>query len=51
MAKRSARGPGRRQYLAANDSYHYFEKLGDLLITGPTNTNVTDVRVILVGRS
>jgi hydroxypyruvate reductase len=44
------RGPGAPQYLAANDSYHYFEKLNDLLITGPTNTNVADVRVVLVGR-
>ena len=32
-----------------NDSYHFFEKLGDLLITGPTNTNVMDLRLILVG--
>jgi len=46
-----AREPGAPQFLAANDSYHYFEKLNDLLITGPTNTNVADVRVILVGRS
>ncbi|MDA8218486.1 MAG: glycerate kinase [Dehalococcoidales bacterium] len=30
-------------YLAENDSYHFFEKLGDLLITGPTNTNVNDL--------
>lgn len=35
-------------YLAANDSYHFFEKLGDLLITGPTNTNVMDLRLILI---
>ena len=35
-------------YLNNNDSYHFFEKLGDLFITGPTNTNVMDVRVILV---
>ena len=35
-------------YLADNDSFHYFEKTGDLLITGPTNTNVMDVRIILV---
>lgn len=35
--------------LAANDSYHFFEKLGDLLMTGPTNTNVMDVHVVLVG--
>lgn len=36
-------------YLSDNDSYHYFEKLGDLLITGPTQTNVMDLRFILVG--
>jgi hydroxypyruvate reductase len=34
--------------LADNDSYHFFEPLGDLLITGPTNTNVMDVRLVLV---
>ncbi|THB76932.1 MAG: glycerate kinase [Desulfobulbaceae bacterium] len=35
-------------YLADNDSYHFFQKLDDLLITGPTNTNVMDLRIILV---
>jgi hydroxypyruvate reductase len=44
-----ARKPGARAYLDENDSYHYFEPLGDLVITGPTNTNVMDVRLILVG--
>jgi hydroxypyruvate reductase len=44
-----ARGPDAREYLAANDSYRYFEKLDDLLITGPTNTNVMDVHLVLVG--
>jgi hydroxypyruvate reductase len=34
-------------YLDNNDAYHFFEKLRDLLITGPTNTNVMDVRLIL----
>ena len=34
--------------LANNDSYHFFEKLDDLLITGPTNTNVMDLHFILV---
>ncbi len=29
--------------LADNDSYHYFSALGDLIITGPTNTNVNDL--------
>ncbi len=37
-----------RRYLAENDSYHFFEPLGDLLKTGPTNTNVMDVRLVLV---
>ncbi len=44
-----ARGPEAQKHLDANDSYHYFEELGDLVITGPTNTNVMDVRVMLVG--
>ena len=35
-------------YLCNNDSYNFFEPLGDLLITGPTHTNVMDVRVLLV---
>jgi hydroxypyruvate reductase len=43
------RNPQAARYLAANDSYHYFESLGDLIVTGPTNTNVMDIHVILVG--
>ncbi|MEO8600362.1 MAG: glycerate kinase [bacterium] len=34
--------------LAAHDSYSYFSALGDLLVTGPTRTNVNDYRVILI---
>jgi hydroxypyruvate reductase len=30
-----------------NDSYHFFQPLGDLLVTGPTFTNVMDLRIIL----
>jgi len=36
------------EYLWNNDSYHFFEKLDDLIKTGPTNTNVMDVRLVLV---
>jgi glycerate 2-kinase len=36
------------QYLANNDSYHFFQQLGDLLITGPTNTNVNDLTFTFV---
>jgi glycerate 2-kinase len=34
--------------LADNDSYTFFAALGDLLVTGPTRTNVNDFRAILV---
>ena len=34
--------------LANNDAYRFFDKLGDLVITGPTYTNVNDYRAILV---
>jgi glycerate 2-kinase len=37
------------QYLANNDSYHFFERIEGLIKTGPTGTNVMDVRVVLVG--
>jgi len=44
-----SRKPDARAYLDGNDSYHYFEALGDLVKTGPTLTNVMDVHVLLVG--
>jgi glycerate 2-kinase len=43
------RGPDASDYLAQNDSYSYFDRLGDLIRTGPTGTNVMDVRIVLVG--
>jgi len=36
------------KFLAKNDSYHFFSGLGDLILTGPTGTNVNDVSVIVV---
>jgi glycerate-2-kinase len=35
-------------YLADNDSYHFFSKLSDLIFTGSTGTNVNDISVIVV---
>jgi glycerate 2-kinase len=35
-------------HLRENDSYHFFKPLGDLLITGPTYTNVMDLRLVIV---
>jgi hydroxypyruvate reductase len=43
----TAKGLDPREYLENNDSYHFFKKMGDLLITGPTNTNVMDLRITL----
>jgi len=37
-----------REFLARHDAYRFFESLGGLLRTGPTHTNVMDVRVALV---
>jgi glycerate-2-kinase len=37
------------RHLDNNDSYRFFDRLGDLILTGPTNTNVGDVQVILIG--
>ncbi|MGB8952863.1 MAG: glycerate kinase [Candidatus Aminicenantales bacterium] len=45
-AVRSGMNP--ESYLRDNDSYHFFKRLDDLVITGPTYTNVMDLRLILV---
>ena len=37
-------------HLRRNDAYPFFQRLGDLVITGPTRTNVMDVRITLVTR-
>jgi hydroxypyruvate reductase len=35
------------EYLERSDSYTFFERLGDLIVTGPTGTNVRDLRILL----
>jgi glycerate-2-kinase len=35
-------------YLARNDAYAFFQKCGGLFVTGPTQTNVCDLRIVLV---
>ncbi len=37
-----------RAYLSENDCYTFFDKLGDLVITGPTRTNTNDFRAIII---
>ncbi|MGP0093020.1 MAG: glycerate kinase [Xanthobacteraceae bacterium] len=48
LTRARARGLDPAAFLANNDSTGFFEALGDLLITGPTRTNVMDFRAILV---
>ena len=48
-ARAATRGLDARQFLSNNDAYHFFQPLDDLIITGPTNTNVNDVIIVLVG--
>ena len=48
LARAAAAKVSAAEHLANNDSYHFFQALGDLLITGPTNTNVMDLRIVLI---
>ena len=43
-----AMGLDTRGYLSAHDSYTYFDRIGDLIRTGPTLTNVNDIRAVLI---
>jgi glycerate 2-kinase len=49
MARARALGLVPETCLRRNDSYHLFHALDDLLITGPTGTNVMDMHILLVG--
>jgi hydroxypyruvate reductase len=48
LARATAAGIAPKKLLAGNDGYTFFEALGDLVVTGPTRTNVNDYRVILL---
>ena len=47
-ARAAAAGIDLRARLTENDAYSVFAALGDLVVTGPTRTNVNDFRAILV---
>ena len=49
LARARSAGLDAKRLLADNDGYGFFSALGDLVVTGPTRTNVNDYRVILVG--
>jgi hydroxypyruvate reductase len=48
LAAARARNLDPADYLARNDAYHFFDALGALIRTGPTHTNVCDLRVVVV---
>jgi hydroxypyruvate reductase len=48
LARARALGVDAGRHLEANDSYGFFKALGDLVVTGPTRTNVNDYRAIVV---
>jgi hydroxypyruvate reductase len=48
LARAQALGLDAKAYLANNDGYSFFSKLGDLVVTGPTLTNVNDFRALLI---
>ncbi|WP_416243974.1 glycerate kinase [Azospira sp. APE16] len=48
LARAAAAGLDARAHLAGHDAYGFFAGLGDLLLTGPTRTNVNDFRAVLV---
>jgi glycerate 2-kinase len=51
LDRAEANGIDARTALSQNDSYGFFSALGDLVVTGPTRTNVNDFRAILVTTS
>ena len=48
LARAAALGLRAKDFLADNDGYTFFQKLDDLVVTGPTLTNVNDFRAIVV---
>jgi hydroxypyruvate reductase len=49
VARARESGLDPKNFLQRNDSYNFFQKLDDLVITGPTRTNVMDIYMLLVG--
>jgi hydroxypyruvate reductase len=48
LKRADAMGLDPYKFLTNNDAFNFFNKLDDLFITGPTNTNVMDLRIVLV---
>ncbi len=51
LARAEKAGLNAKAMLADNDPYSFFKAIGDLLVTGPTLTNVNDFRAILIDKA
>lgn len=51
LSRAAAKGISAESYLSRSDSFHFFEQLGDLVVTESTGTNVRDLRVVLISPS
>ncbi len=49
LMRAAAEGLDPHGFLKRNDAYHFFKPLGELIVSGPTRTNVMDVYMLLVG--
>jgi hydroxypyruvate reductase len=48
LVRARAKGMNAQEFLDRNDAYNFFAGVGDLVVTGPTFTNVNDFRALLV---
>jgi hydroxypyruvate reductase len=48
LARAAAKHVSAKEALANNDGYGFFSSIGDLIVTGPTRTNVNDFRAIII---
>jgi hydroxypyruvate reductase len=51
VQRATAKGRDAQAALADNDTYPFFESIDDLILTGPTGTNVMDLQMMIVGKS
>ncbi len=51
LARAAAKGVSAKAMLADNDPWTFFNAIGDLLVTGPTLTNVNDFRAVLIAKA
>lgn len=51
FARARAAGLDARDFMARSDAFHYFSRLGDAILTGPTENNLRDLRILLARHS